>query len=442
MRLLIKGARVVDPAAGLDQVADVLVDDDRVRDVSETPLRVAADRVIDAAGLLLTPGLIDCHVHLREPGQEHKETIATGTRAAAAGGFTAICCMPNTEPALDSVETLEWLRRRVDETAAVAVYPIAAITVGRAGLEAVDFDALAGAGAVAFSDDGVSTQDSRLMREALRASARLGLPIMAHCEDPFLIGGSMHEGAVSERLGEKGLPAVAEEILIARDSLLARETGGWLHVCHVTTGVGLAAIVWARAIGARVTAEVMPHHLVMSDAWVGGARALHNTCEPVGTALRALHPDTKVNPPLRPVADTIALLAGLKDGLFEILATDHAPHASSEKAETDFQQAAFGMSGLELAVPSLLALVRAGHLSATDVVYRLSTRPAELFEIPGGRIAAGGRSDLTLIDPSAVWTVSADTLTTKSKNTPLMGMTMTGRAVLTMVGGEVVHDLC
>lgn len=442
MRLLIKGARVIDPAIRLDQVADVLVEGGVVVEVSATPLTDSVDRVIDAAGLLLTPGLIDCHVHLREPGQEHKETIATGTRAAAAGGFTAICCMPNTEPALDSVATLDWLRRRVQETGVVPVYPIAAITVDRAGDYLVDFDALAAAGAVAFSDDGVSTQDSRLMREALVASARLGLPIMAHCEDPFLVGGSMHQGEVSERLGVVGLPAVAEEIMIARDCLLARDTGGWLHVCHVTTGVGLAAITWARSIGARVTAEVTPHHLVMSDEWVGGSRTLHNTDYGAVAATTPLHPDTKVNPPLRPVADTVALLAGVAAGQFDIIATDHAPHAVIEKAETGFASAAFGMSGLELAVPTLMALVGAGHLSMHDVVYRLSTRPAELFRLPVGRLAGGGRADLMLIDRAHSWTVGSDTLMTMSKNTPLMGMTLTGRAVLTMVEGEVVHDLC
>jgi len=442
MRLLIKGARVIDPALDLDQVADVLVDGGVVVAVSTTPLADAGARLVDATGLLLTPGLIDCHVHLREPGQEHKETIESGTRAAAAGGFTAVCCMPNTEPALDSVQTLDWLRHRVRETAVVPVYPIAAITRGRAGREAVDFDALAAAGAVAFSDDGISTQDSRLMRAALAASARHGLPIMAHCEDPFLVGGTMHEGEVSERLGVAGLPAVAEEIMIARDCLLARETGGWLHVCHVTTGVGLATIAWARSIGARVTAEVMPHHLVMSDEWVGGSRTLHNTDSRHAEATGPLHPDTKVNPPLRPVADTVALLDGLKAGQFDILATDHAPHAAAEKKETDFASAAFGMSGLELAVPILLALVDAGHLSMHDLVYRLSTRPAELFNLPVGRLVAGGHADLTLIDPEASWTVGSATLMTRSANTPLMGRTMTGRAVLTMVEGEIVHDVC
>ena len=441
-RVLIKGARAVDPAVGLDDVVDVLLADGVVSQVSKTPLSAAADRVIDAAGLLLIPGLIDCHVHLREPGQEHKETIATGTRAAAAGGFAAVCCMPNTEPALDSVEVLDWLRARVDETAVVPVYPIAAITRGRVGHETVAFDALAAAGAVAFSDDGVSTQDSRLMREALRASARLGLPIMAHCEDPFLVRGSMHEGDVSRRLGVEGIPAVAEEIMIARDCLLARETGGWLHVCHVTTGVGIAAIGWARSLGARVTAEVMPHHLVMSDDWVAGSRMLHNTDTRPGPATEPLHPDTKVNPPLRPSADTVALLAALKAGEFDILATDHAPHAAGEKVETDFASAAFGMSGLELAIPTLLALVSAGHLTVNEVVYRLSTRPAELFNLPVGRLAPGGRANLTLIDPTASWTVDAETLATKSKNTPFLGMTMTGRALLTMVAGEAVHDRC
>jgi dihydroorotase len=230
--------------------------------------------------------------------------------------------------------------------------------------------------------------------------------------------------------------------MIARDCLLARETGGWLHLCHVSTGVGIATVEWARSLGARVTAEVMPHHLVMSDKWVAGSRTLHNTVEEPGGDAMPMHPDTKVNPPLRTSEDTVALLAALKQGQFDILATDHAPHAAAEKVDSDYVSAAFGMSGLELAVPTLLALVRAGHLSMFDLVCRLSTRPAELFKLPVGRLEVGGRADLTLIDPAACWTVDSATLVTRSKNTPLMGIMMTGRAVLTMVKGEVVHDRC
>jgi dihydroorotase len=379
------------------------------------------------------------HVHLRAPGQEHKETIATGTAAAAAGGFTAVACMPNTLPALDSIETLEWLARECEEHARIPVHPIAAITIGRDGQELVDFDALALAGAIGFSDDGVSTANSLLMTEALTATKRLGLPIMVHCEDPALVGGSMHEGDVSRRLGVRGIPAAAEEAFIARDCLLAAETGGWLHTLHVSTGTGLAIIELMRTRGARVTAEVMPHHLVMSDEWVAGSRALHNGAES-GPDAPPLHPDTKVNPPLRPPAETAALLTGLKGGSFDILATDHAPHALAEKRETDFERAAFGMIGLELAVPIMLALVRAGHLSMIDVVYRFSTMPARLWNLPVGRLEPGGLANLAIIDPNRVWTVTNDTLKSKSKNTPLHGMSLTGKNVMTILDGDIIHD--
>jgi dihydroorotase len=249
----------------------------------------------------------------------------------------------------------------------------------------------------------------------------------------------MHEGEVSKRLGVKGIPAAAEEALIARDCLLAKETGGWLHVLHVSTGDGLAIIDLMRKRGAKVTAEVMPHHLVMSDEWVAGTRAMHNSAES-GSDASPLHPDTKVNPPLRTPADTAELLAGLKAGSFDILATDHAPHAASEKRETSFERAAFGMIGLEVAVPTMLALVRAGHLSMTDVIYRFSTVPARLWNLPVGRLEPGGLANLTVIDPDRVWTVNDDTIQAMSKNTPLFGMSLTGKNVLTMLEGNIVYD--
>ncbi|MCC6791989.1 MAG: dihydroorotase, partial [Thermomicrobiales bacterium] len=298
--LLIRGGRVVDPANNRDQIADLLIRDGRIAAIGEA-LEAADAEVFDAAGLVVTPGLIDLHVHFRTPGFESKETIATGTAAAAAGGFTAVCCMPNTRPALDSVEVLHSLNQTIANEGSVRVFPIAAITKGRKSEEAVDFDALAAAGAIGFSDDGDSTRDSKLMRAALEASKRLDRPVMVHCEDWTLADGAMNEGEVSRKLGLKGIPAEAEEIIIARDLLLTALTGGWLHACHVSTARGIEMVRQAKAVGVNVTAEVMPHHLVMSDDWVAGDRTLHNTQEAPGAPGTAADPNTKVNPPLRPV---------------------------------------------------------------------------------------------------------------------------------------------
>ncbi len=439
--LLLRNGRLIDPALGLDQTGDLLIVDGRIASVSSGPNATTADREVDCSGSIISPGWIDMHVHLRVPGQEHKETIETGTAAAAAGGFTAIAVMPNTEPSLDSVKTIQWLLDECRDRAVVRVLPIGAITIGRAGQELVDFDALADLGVVGFSDDGISTANSALMAEALAASKRIGKPIMVHCEDPYLIGGVMHEGEVSARLGLPGIMAAAEESFIARDCLLAHETGGWLHVLHVSTGIGLQIVKQARALGAHVTVEVMPHHLVMTDDWVAGDRTLQNTSER-GPNAPAAHSDTKVNPPLRTADDTRALLAGLANGDFDILATDHAPHAAHEKRDVPITKAAFGMIGLELAVPTMLALVRAGHLTMMQVIDRFSTQPARLWHLLSGRIEPGGIAELTVIDPNHRWTVTEDALKSKSKNTPLLGMEMTGRAVMTISEGKVVHDLC
>jgi dihydroorotase len=438
--LLLRRAQLIDPALGLDVTGDLLIVDDRIAGLSTQGLDHPSDRTIDAGGLVVSPGWIDMHVHLRVPGQEHKETIESGTAAAAAGGFTAIAVMPNTEPALDSAGTIRALTDKCADRSAVRVMPIGAVTKGRAGNELVDFDALAAAGVVGYSDDGVSTANSALMRSALEESNRVGLPIMVHCEDPDLIGGVMHEGEVSRRLGLPGLPAAAEEIFIARDCLLAGESGGWLHVLHVSTGIGVDLIRQAKARGARVTAEVMPHHLVMTDEWVAGSRALENTAV-AGSPGPAGHPDTKVNPPLRTQADTRALLDGLIAGDIDILATDHAPHAAYEKSQTTIEQAAFGMIGLELAAPAMLALVRAGRITMTQVIDRFATRPARLWNLPSGNLRVGEPATLTVIDPERNWLITPDELRSKSKNTPLLGMAVTGRAVMTLVRGKVVHDL-
>lgn len=436
--LLLRGGRVVDPGLGLDGTADVRIRSGVIAAVGM--LAPESDEcVIDADGLVVAPGLIDVHVHLREPGQEWKETIGTGTAAAAAGGFTTVFCMPNTDPPLDSVAVLEELRRRTERDGVVRVRPIATISEGRRGERAADFDALAAAGAVGFSDDGESTADSAIMREALVASRRLGIPVMVHCEDPGLTGGAMHEGDISRELGIPGIAAAAEEIIIDRDLALAAETSGWLHVCHVSTARGIEAISRARRAGARVTAEAMPHHLTMTDEWVAGSRELVNTREPVGEVGTTGDPDTKVNPPLRTRHDAKRLLRGLRDGEIEVVSTDHAPHTRTEKQGRTFLNAAFGLSGSEFALPTMLALVRANELTMTDLVRLLSTVPARLWELKRGTLRPGASADVVVFDPNELWRPSPDKLRSRSVNTPLMEMELRGRVKLTLVAGDERH---
>lgn len=444
----IRGGHVVDPANGLDGVMDVVVRNGRIALVG-VPDQVHGVEEFDATGKLVTPAWIDVHVHLRQPGFDEKETVRTGTEAAVAGGFSAFACMPNTKPALDSPEILRELEAAVEAEGVARVYPIATITRGRTGGEAVDFDALAEAGAIGFSDDGDTTANSAIMRAALEASVRLGRPVMVHCEDKAIASGAMHEGDVSRRLGIPGIPAAAEEIIIARDLMLAELTGGWLHVCHVSTGRGIELIADAKRRGVHVTAEVMPHHLVMSDEWVAGSRTLHNTDEAAGEPGQPGDPNTKVNPPLRPVKETVALLQAVRDGVFDCFGTDHAPHAAPEKSGSTFEQAAFGLSGLEFAFPATYALVRAGYLSLSDLVRLWTVEPASILAGEGdqreqehlGTLTVGAPADIAVFDPDMPWTVTADALRTKSANTPLLGMTLRGRSVLTLVNGEARYHV-
>jgi dihydroorotase len=433
--LLLRGGRVVDPRSGLDGRADVRVRGGTVIEVGLLQPE-ALERVVDIDGLTIAPGLVDVHVHLREPGQEWKETIGSGTAAAAAGGFTTLFCMPNTEPALDSVAALEELKRRTDRDAVVTVRPIATISEGRRGARVVDYDALAAAGAVGFSDDGDSTRDSQVMRAALQASLRLGVPVMVHCEDATLARGAMHEGDISHELGLPGLPAAAEEIAIVSDVALAELTGGWLHVCHVTTARGAAIVAGARDNGGHVTAEVMPHHLTMSDAWVDGRRKLEHVSEPHGARGRPADPDTKVNPPLRPPSDSAALLSALRAGTIEIVATDHAPHAVFEKAGRSFSAAAFGFSGSEVALPLMLTLVRTGALSVSHVVRAMSATPARLWGLDAGTLRPGAKADIIVFDPEERWVAVPERMVSRGANTPLRGMELQGRVKLTLVSGD------
>jgi dihydroorotase len=433
--LLLRGGHVIDPGADLDARADIRLRDGLVREIGRLRPE-GGERVVDVDGLLVAPGLIDIHVHLREPGQEWKETIGSGTAAAAAGGFTTIFCMPNTEPPLDSVAALEELKRRTDRDAAVSVRPIATISEGRRGERAVDYDALAAYGAVGFSDDGSSTRNARVMREALEASGRLKVPVMVHCEDAELATGALHEGDISQELGIAGLPAVAEEIVIARDLALAEVTGGWLHVLHVTTGRGADLIAGARDRGARVIAEVMPHHLTMSDAWVAGRRTLEQVAEPAGERGLPADSNTKVNPPLRPPSDAQELLRALQRGEIEIVATDHAPHAAPEKEGLAFAEAAFGLSASEVALPLMLSLVRAGELSLRDLVRTMSATPALLWGLDGGTLRPGASADIIAFDPDERWVVAPERWVSRGANTPLRGMELRGRVKMTFVGGD------
>ena len=434
--LIIRNGQVIDPANGEDTVRDLAIVDGKIADVSTVD--VSSAEIIDAEGCLVTPGWIDPHVHLRQPGLDYKETIGTGTAAAAAGGFVAVACMPNTKPAIDSPEVIQALADDVAANGHVRVYPISSITKGRELAEDVDYDAVIDAGAIGWSDDGDSTPDSSIMRRALEASKRLGKPVIVHCEDKAIAHGAMHEGEVSAQLGIEGIPAQAEEIIIARDCMLAELTGGWLHVCHVSTGRGIEIIQKARTRGAHITAEVMPHHLVMSDEWVAGNREFHNTIEPAVEWAEPADPNTKVNPPLRPVEDTQKLLKALQDGWFDCFGTDHAPHAESDKPN-DYAKAAMGMSGLEFAVPLTYALVRAGHISEVELVKRWTVEPAKIIGVDEPNLAPGSLANVTVIDPNHEWLVTPESLKTKSKNTALLGRTLRGRAMLTIVDGKVQH---
>ena len=436
--VLLRGGHVIDPANGVDGQFDVFVRDGIIEQVG-TIDPVPDVMEFDAAGCLVTPGWIDVHVHLRDPGFPEKETMATGTAAAAAGGFTSIACMPNTKPALDAPDIILDLLARAAADGRVRVFPIATITRGRSGGEAVDFDAVIEAGAIGWSDDGDTTADSAIMRRALEASVRLDRPVIVHCEDKALASGAMNEGDVSHRLGLPGIPAAAEEIVISRDIMLAELTGGWLHVCHVSTGRGAELIAEAKRHGVNVTAEVMPHHLAMSDEWVAGIRALHNTNYAASEPGMVADPNTKVNPPLRPVADTKALIERIQDGTFDCFGTDHAPHAGLEKTDSTYEAAAMGMSGLEFAFPLTLALVDAGHLSLYDLVRLWTVEPARILREQSGSLTAGAPADITVFDPEREWVVTPEELRTKSANTPLLGMTLKGRAVLTLVDGKECH---
>lgn len=426
--ILITGGRVIDPATGTDRVADVAIADGRIAAIAppgsgrRSLPRSPADQVIDAEGCLVTPGLIDPHVHLREPGFEDKETIATGTRAAVHGGFTAVCCMPNTSPTLDLPELLGFIRQRARETAVCRVFPVAAITKGRHGEELAELALMARAGAVGFSDDGDCVGSTSLMARALAAVKPTGLAIMQHAQDVTLThGASMHAGTVSARLGLSGWPRVAEEVVVERDIRLNRSIGCRYHVQHVSSEGTVEILRRARADGQPVTGEASPHHLLLTD----------EACDGYNTA-------AKVNPPLREWRDVRALREGVADGTITVLATDHAPHTADEKM-LPFEEAPFGAIGLDIALPLYAeALVESGAIDWPRLVALMTVEPARLCGLDSlglGTLAAGGPADVTVIDPALEWTISEDELAGKSRNTPFLGRSVRGRAVATVVEG-------
>ena len=427
-RLRLRGGRVIDPASGHDGPAELVIEAGRVVGYAQECGGADGERVVELRGLVVAPGFVDLHTHLREPGQEDKETIATGTRAAAAGGFTTVCAMPNTDPTLDTASDVLSVLAAARRSAVVRVLPFGTVTRGQRSEQLSELVDLAEAGAVAYSDDGRPVANARLMRHALEYSRLVDRPIVDHCEDLELThGGVMHEGAVSARLGLRGVPAAAEEIAVARDLALARLTGGRLHLAHLSTAGAVELVRQAKEAGLAVTAEATPHHLTLTDELVAGGagRAPYDT-------------STRVNPPLRSASDVEAVVRGLAEGVIEAIATDHAPHNTVDKL-CEYDLAANGISGLETALGLCLKLVHQGRLSLAQLVERLTTGPARVFGLASGTLSAGQPADLVIFDPDAEWTVDPASFASKGRNSPVAGWTLRGRVRATMVGGSIVY---
>jgi dihydroorotase len=426
MKLLIKGGRVVDPAGGRDGELDVLVEDGRIA-------RVGRDLPVDGAELLevkrgwiVAPGLIDLHVHLREPGQEHKETIATGAAAAVAGGFTAMACMPNTDPVNDHAGITQFILKKAAEANLARVDPIGAVSIGSRGEQLAELGDQKAAGCVGFSDDGRPVATALLMRRALEYAGMLGVPIVDHCEDPTLKGdGVAREGYYASALGLRGIAGVAESLMVERDVSLAELTGAHVHICHMSARQSLRAVRAGKARGVRVTCEVAPHHFTLTDAALDGPVKYDTNC--------------KMNPPLREEADRDAMLEGIADGSVDVIATDHAPHHADEKL-VEFDRAPFGITGLETAVPLVFdRLVHAGRITVNRAIELLSANPARVFNLPGGSLADGAPADIVVLDPDRRVTIDAARQRTKSRNTPFHGWELRGGVALTLVAGRIVH---
>ena len=428
MKLLLKGARVVDPASGIDGIRDVLVDGDRISRVDTSiPAEAAAGACIVELGssLVVVPGLIDMHVHLREPGYEHKETVATGTASAVAGGFTAVACMPNTNPVNDNASVTRFILKQAAAANLARVYPIGAVSNGSNGEHLAEIADMREAGCVAFSDDGRPVATAALMRRALEYAGMFDMPIIDHCEDRSLAGeGVAHEGFHAAQLGLRGIPAAAEDVMVDRDIVLAHATGGHVHIAHVSTAGAVRAVHTGKSRGARVTCEVTPHHFTLCDERLR-APLIYDT-------------NLKMNPPLRGSTDRDALLAGIRDGSIDVIATDHAPHHADDK-RVEFDRASFGIVGLETAVSlSFDRLVHAGIIGLGRLVELLSVNPARILKVPGGRIAPGDAADITILAPDLPVTVAGATFRSRARNTPFDGWSLRGGVAATVVGGRVV----
>ena len=423
MKLLIQQGRLVDPVSGIGGVMDVLVEDGKIA-VLGSDIRDPEAEVLDARGLTICAGLVDMHVHLRDPGQEYKETIETGTRAAARGGFTSVACMPNTRPAIDCAEQISYVKRKAEEACGVNVWPIGAVSQGEKGEALTDFEELKQAGAVALSDDGMPVQNANLMRDALILAHRQDLTVLSHCEDADMVKNyAVNEGRVSRQLRLPGRPAIAEEIMVARDAMLAEETGAAVHICHISTAKAVAIVRRYKKKGVHITCETCPQYFSLTEDEVLEQGAM-----------------ARVNPPLRTRADVEAIIEGLKDGTIDAIATDHAPHSAEEKARL-LEEAPSGMVGLETALGvTLTYLYHTKHMPLSDILRKMTLNPACILRINKGRLAIGGDANMVIFDPDEEWTVDPEQFASKGRNTPFGGHKLKGKVKYTIVGGKIVYQ--
>jgi dihydroorotase len=424
MKTLIKNGYILDPATGTEGIFDLLIDNDIITQVQEN-INTSADTIIDAKGMYVMPGFIDLHVHLREPGFEYKETIRTGSLAAAKGGFTSICPMPNTNPVIDNKYMIEYLLLKARNEAVVNIIPIGAVTKDQAGLKMADIPGMVQAGAKAISEDGKSVMDTALYREGMKLAKEVGIPVMAHCEDKSLVGkGVINEGIKSREFELEGITNAVEDVIVARDILMSKETGVKLHLCHCSTKDSVALVKLGKEQEVAVTAEVCPHHFTMSDEEI-----LKDTG------------NYKMNPPLRSKEDVLALKEGLRDGIMDVIATDHAPHGEKEKANS-IANAPFGIVGLETAFSlTITELVEQGYLTPMEMVEKLSYNPAKIINIDRGSLAVGKIADIVVANPTIAYQIDVNTFVSKGKNSPFHGKSVKGRVEKTFVAGELVYDL-